>query len=90
MCDSIKLYLKILHRPILITYVSTYSYGICIRQADGYCCIEYSLCSDANSNSLGMHAAIATQDTECTEDWIGIAGKDNLTHKDRFEMIVTL
>ena len=53
------------------------SYAICIRQEAGYCCIEYSLCSDDNSWSL-FNTAIAIgarQDDLCTGDYLGIDGK---------------
>ena len=54
-----------------------YSYGICIRQEEGYCCIQYSPCADANSYTLDASQAAgdgAMQDTLCTADWVGIAG----------------
>merc|ERR1712238_12155 len=55
-------------------HLANQDYGICIRQEDGYCCIQYTLCSDTNSFSLGAPAATATQDTNCALDWVGIAG----------------
>jgi hypothetical protein len=40
-----------------------------------YSCVQYALCSDDFSWSLEMSVATAIQDTSCTEDWVGIAGK---------------
>ena len=51
------------------------SYAICIRQEAGYCCIEYSLCSDDNSWSISNSGAGALQDEMCTEDYVEIEGK---------------
>ena len=51
------------------------SYAICIRQEAGYCCIEYSLCSDDASWSISNSGAGALQDDQCTEDYVGIDGK---------------
>eukprot|EP00095_Tigriopus_kingsejongensis_P003833 maker-scaffold1849_size26457-snap-gene-0.3 protein:Tk03833 transcript:maker-scaffold1849_size26457-snap-gene-0.3-mRNA-1 annotation:"PREDICTED: uncharacterized protein LOC101889317" len=55
-------------------------YSICIRAEEGMCCIEYSLCSDANSYSFDALDANpinqeSTRDAECsTKDYIGIEG----------------
>ena len=52
------------------------SYDICIRPEAGYCCVEYSLCSDDSSwNLFNGHATGALQDDLCTEDFVGIDGK---------------
>ena len=60
--------------------ISSYSYGVCIRQEEGYCCVRYTPCSDSNSYSLdNLHATQAMQDQLCTEDWVGIAGKTFFT-----------
>jgi len=50
------------------------NYAICIRQEAGYCCIEYSLCSDDASWSIANSGAGALQDDMCTEDYVGIDG----------------
>lgn len=55
-------------------HLASQNYGICIRQEEGYCCIQYTLCSDANSFSLTMQNAAAKLDTDCTNDYVGIAG----------------
>ena len=54
-----------------------YSYAICIRREEGYCCVEYSLCDGATSSYglSSLHASQAMQDELCTEDWVGIDGK---------------
>jgi len=58
-------------------HLASQNYGICIRQEEGYCCIEYALCADAYSWSLAMTVAIATTDLLCTKDYVGIAGATN-------------
>jgi len=59
-------------------HLASQNYGICIRQEDGYCCIQYSLCADANSWSLGMQVADkAATDNLCLEDYVGIPGATN-------------
>jgi len=55
-------------------HLADQNYGICIRQEDGYCCIQYSLCADAASWSLAMGAATSAADTLCSEDYVGISG----------------
>ena len=56
--------------------ISSYSYGVCIRQEEGYCCVQYTPCSDSNSYSLdSSQATMAKQDDMCITDYVGIAGK---------------
>lgn len=56
-------------------HLASQNYGVCIRQEEGYCCIQYTPCSDANSYSLSStHATMAKQDQLCVEDYVGIAG----------------
>jgi len=55
-------------------HLSNQKYDVCIRQEAGYCCIEYSLCSDDNSWSWANSGAGALQDEMCTEDYVGIDG----------------
>ena len=59
-------------------------YSICIRQEEGFCCIQYFPCNDANSftldNGMGTtKAAVAApkagHDSICTLDYIAIPGK---------------
>jgi len=52
-------------------HLASQDYNICIRQEAGYCCVEYSLCSDANSWTLSTNANIANTadlDTQCDAD----------------------
>ena len=54
------------------------SYSICIRQEDGYCCVQYTPCADANSfsiDTMGMATMAAATDTACSLDYVGILGK---------------
>lgn len=56
-------------------HLANQNYGICIRQEDGYCCIKYSLCSDAMSYTLSHSADTgdgAMLDTNCVEDYLQI------------------
>lgn len=55
-------------------HLAAQNYAVCIRQAAGHCCIEYSLCSDDNSWSISNSGAGALQDEMCTEDYVGIDG----------------
>lgn len=56
-------------------HLASQDYGVCIRQEEGYCCIQYTPCSDSNSYSLdSLHATMAKQDDLCTMDYVGIAG----------------
>ena len=48
-----------------------FRYTICVRQESGYCCIEYSICSDTNSWTLDTDTGIdntADLDTQCNAD----------------------
>jgi len=54
-------------------HLRSQEYSVCIRQERGYCCVEYSPCSDTRSFSLGTTTAIAQIDSECSQDWIGIS-----------------
>ena len=60
----------------LIYFPCLYSYGVCIRNEANYCCIQYSLCSDANSFTLdNTQATQAKQDEACSLDYIEIGGE---------------
>ena len=53
------------------------SYSICVRQEDGFCCVQYTPCTDANSfsiDTLGMMTMAAAADTACSLDYVGIDG----------------
>jgi hypothetical protein len=50
---------------------------MCIRQEEGYCCIQYTQCTDTNPFSLDQKSTTAdTTDigTYCTNDYIEIPG----------------
>ena len=52
-------------------HLASQEYNICIRQQAGYCCVEYSLCSDTNSWTLDADADISDTpdlDTQCNSD----------------------
>ena len=51
-----------------------FSYNVCIRQANGFSCIQYTACSDTNSFSLSevTIAASSMLGTACTADWLNI------------------
>ena len=53
-----------------------FSYSSCIRRAAGYCCIEYTVCTDqTNAWSLdGQSASKSFTDSFCTLDYVGIPG----------------
>jgi len=55
-------------------HLAAQNYAVCIRQAAGHCCIEYSLCSDDSSWSISNGAVGALQDEMCVEDYVGIDG----------------
>jgi hypothetical protein len=50
---------------------------MCIRQEEGYCCIQYSVCPDTNPFSLDAKSNVADSSdigTWCTNDYIEIQG----------------
>ena len=52
-------------------HLASQEYNICIRPQAGYCCVEYSLCSDTNSWTLDADADIANTadlDSQCNAD----------------------
>jgi len=56
------------------SHLASQNYNICIRQERGYCCVQYSVCSDANSYTLDNDPAMAKVDTNCAMDFLGIDG----------------
>ena len=60
-----------------MTFACIFSYDICIRGEEGYCCVEYMPCADANSYTLDTLAiaAMSKVGTDCTADYIEIPGK---------------
>ena len=52
------------------------SQNICIRQESGFCCIQYSLCSDSYSWAIDNKVDADTKiGTNCSQDYIEISGK---------------
>ena len=66
-----------------------FSYNVCIRQANGFSCIQYTACSDTNSFAIS-EATIASSSmlgTACTADWVNIGSSgpcDQPTTVDQF------
>ncbi|TRY80433.1 hypothetical protein TCAL_15490, partial [Tigriopus californicus] len=61
--------------PTNDNHLANQDYSVCIRQEAGFCCIEYSVCSDANSFSIdtNMMLMMSKVETEClTIDYITI------------------
>ena len=71
---------------VIFLCLSFLSYNVCIRPEDGFCCIQYQVCSDAGSFSLSSGAidpAIAADlvskaEADCTNDYISIPGDYHL------------
>ena len=54
-----------------------YSYSICVRKEAGYCCIQYSPCSDTGSwtiNQIKAAGSLETETTNCAADYVTING----------------
>ena len=53
-------------------------YSVCIRQEEGFCCVQYMACPEfADSmtiDTMGKASMQAQQDSVCTFDYIGISG----------------
>jgi len=56
------------------THLKDQSYAVCIRRESGYCCVQYQVCSDADSFNIDSVTAnkVAKVDTDCTLDYITI------------------
>ena len=65
-------------------FFSFHSYNVCIRPEDGFCCIQYQVCSDTGSFSLSSiqnvdpAEAKALAESSCSSDYISIPGKHQL------------
>ncbi len=64
-------------------------YSICIRPAEGYCCVLYQVCSDPSSYTLSAEdTAEAKIGTNCATDWLEIAGIHRNKNSERgFDLI---
>jgi len=50
-------------------------YSVCIRQEEGFCCVQYTVCADAMSWTLDtVIAGVAETDSRCETDYIAIPG----------------
>lgn len=63
-------------------HLNDQQYSICIRQEEGFCCTQYSLCSDESSFTLddvnNAAGAEAEHGTYCDEDYVTIEGSSNI------------
>ena len=61
-------------------HLANQNYDICIRQEDGYCCVQYSPCADPNSYTLDEATAAINAEvgTLCSLDYIEIDGRYSL------------
>lgn len=57
-------------------HLQNHNYNICVRREEGFCCIKYSVCSDARSFSLGRQAATSMVVSDCSEDYVQIENSD--------------
>ena len=59
-------------------HLALQEYSICVRPEMGYCCVQYSVCSDTNSWTIheddGTAISAGKTDTDCSLDFISIAG----------------
>merc|ERR1712226_235180 len=56
-------------------HLGNQNYDVCIRQEEGFCCIEYTVCDEPNAFTLGNVDDKASTDHTCaTIDYITIAG----------------
>ena len=56
------------------TFFYNYSYSICVRKEDGYCCVQYYPCSDTGSWTISQSEATAATGTQCSTDYLQIDG----------------
>ena len=57
-------------------HLASQDYSICVRPEMGYCCVQYSVCSDTNSWTTFKDTTITAGalDTSCSLDYVGIPG----------------
>uniref|UniRef100_A0A0K2T5C2 Putative LOC100161421 [Acyrthosiphon pisum] n=1 Tax=Lepeophtheirus salmonis TaxID=72036 RepID=A0A0K2T5C2_LEPSM len=67
-------------------HLASQTQQVCIRQEDGFCCIDYQVCSDENSMTLGNGGIAdftkAGVGTDCSEDFIIIEGSSATGQRD--------
>ena len=54
-----------------------YRYSVCIRQEEGFCCVQYLPCADIDSFTLDATGVPSIVDAACISDWITIPGLTN-------------
>ena len=58
-----------------------FSQTICVRQAQGYCCVEYKLCADQTNpftlDRITTATIMGLVDSSCIGDYVAIPGKSN-------------
>lgn len=71
-------------------HLGNHDYDICIRQEEGFCCVQYSVCDEPNSFTLS-NAAIeaAMQDSLCTLDFVIIDGSAAECSQGSVNMVTT-
>ena len=72
---KIKQYKKFKKINQKILKITIFRQNICIRQEAGFCCVEYSTCSDTNSWTID-NTANSKQGTNCATDFVEISGKN--------------
>lgn len=63
------------------THLASQQYSACVRQEEGYCCVQWSVCGDQDSSFSidgGDAPTISGVDTACTQDYLGIDTSGNL------------
>lgn len=60
--------------PTNENHLANQDYSICIRQEAGFCCVEYTVCPDANSFTIDTTLKSKVEDACQTVDYITIEG----------------
>ena len=69
--------------PTNDNHLANQQYSICIRQEEGYCCVQYMVCADANSMSLDGNVGanninnLPFTGTDCVQDYLEIEGSSD-------------
>ena len=50
-------------------------YSSCVRREEGFCCVEYSICTGTTFQLGGNGAENAMQDEACVQDYISVPSK---------------
>eukprot|EP00094_Tigriopus_californicus_P012154 TCALIF_11746-PA protein Name:"Protein of unknown function" AED:0.18 eAED:0.18 QI:249/1/0.87/1/0.28/0.37/8/0/200 len=66
--------------PTNDNHLAQQQYSICIRQEEGFCCIQYMVCNDVAETGMTLNTKameipmMGFTDTYCSMDYVGIAG----------------